>query len=185
MARKQWKKQTLKLRDDHTWRSKPGCKIFVAGRGAVRFDFPADWVVVPATDSIELYDKNPPDDDCRLAVSYLELPPIDWSGLPLRFLLEQANQGDPRPIHHRGEILESRRGNLEIAWRELQFVDPVCRREARSHFCLARKGKIQALITFDYWASDAERCLSVWNTVLETLELDEQYADPARGRTIH
>src|SRR5215210_1801244 len=75
-----WQKRTLKLRDDHTWSGRPGCRVFVADRGAVRFDFPQDWIVIPQADSIRFHDKQPPDDDCVLGVSYLRLPPIDWSG---------------------------------------------------------------------------------------------------------
>jgi hypothetical protein len=63
--------------------STAGCNVFVADRGAVKFDFPREWVIAPGDDSINLHDKAPPDDDCVLAVSYLRLPPIDWSGLPL------------------------------------------------------------------------------------------------------
>lgn len=181
---KKWKKKTLRLREDHTWKSQPGCKIFVLGRGAVRFDYPEEWVVVPASDSIEIYDRQPPDDDCRLAVSYMPIPAIDWSGLPLSFLVEQSNERDPRPIFHRGEIIERRRGDLELAWRELRFVDPNEQREACSLFCLGRKGRVQAILTFDFWATDAERCLPVWSTVLKTLELDEPIADPTRGRIV-
>jgi hypothetical protein len=183
MSRK-WRKQTLKLRDSHSWIAQPGCKIFVLGRGAVRFDYPEEWVIQPASDSIELYDKTPPDDDCRLAVSYLQIPLTDWSELPLKMLVEQANMGDKRPIYHRGEVLESRRGDLELAWRELRFVDPACNREACSLFCLGRKGRVQALITFDFWATEEERCVRVWSTVLKTLELDEPIADPTHGRVI-
>jgi hypothetical protein len=181
---KKWKQGTLRLREDHTWRAQPGCKIFVLGRGAVRFDYPEAWVVVPASDSIEIYDRSPPDDDCRLAVSYMPIPAIDWSGLPLSILVDQANQGDPRSINTYGEILESRRGDLEVAWRELRFVDPNERREACSLFCLARKGHVQAILTFDFWATDAERCLKVWSVVLKSLELDEPVADPTRGRIV-
>ncbi|HEY9649388.1 MAG TPA: hypothetical protein V6C95_01910, partial [Coleofasciculaceae cyanobacterium] len=39
----QWLKQTLELKENHNWKSKPGTRIFVAGRGALRFDVPEDW----------------------------------------------------------------------------------------------------------------------------------------------
>jgi len=183
MAR--WKKQTLKMRDNHTWYSEPGCKVFVADRGAVRFDFPEDWVVVPVSDCIKFHDRQPPEDDCCLGVSYLRLPPIDWSGLRLATLLEQACKGDKRPIHDWGEIVELERGDLEIAWREMRFIDPEEKRPARSRMCLARQGQIQVLITFDFWETDIERCNRVWEIVLKTLELDEVIEDPTKGRTVH
>jgi hypothetical protein len=180
-----WKKQTLKMRDDHTWYSEPGCKVFVADRGAVRFDFPEEWVVVPGTDCIQFHDKAPPDDDCCLGFSYQRLPPIDWSGLRLAALLEQACKGDTRPITEWGEMSEQQRGNLEIAWLEMRFVDPGEQREARSRMCLARQGQIQALLTFDFWETDLERCHRAWEIVLKTLELDEVIEDPTKGRIVH
>jgi len=77
MARKKWHESTVRLREDHAWSARPGCKVLVMQQGAVRFDYPQEWVVIPASDSIELYDKQPPDDDCRLAVSFIQLAPID------------------------------------------------------------------------------------------------------------
>jgi hypothetical protein len=100
--RRHWQKKTRKLRDRHYWTAQPGCNVFVADRGAVRFDFPQEWVIVPGSDSINLHDKPPPDDDCVLAVSYLRLPPVDWSGLPLASLVEQTTKDDTRPVYERG-----------------------------------------------------------------------------------
>jgi len=180
----QWKRERKKLRERHYWTAQPDCKVFVADRGAVRFDFPQDWVILPDSDSIKLHDKPPPDDDCVLAVSYMRLPPIDWSGLPLATLVEQASRGDSRPIYEWGEISELRRGDLEIAWRDKRFIDPVGKREARSRFCLGRRGRIQALITFDFWETDAERCQRAWEIVLKSLELDEFIQDPTVGRVV-
>ena len=51
MAKKKWKKDTLKLKKDHLWKAKPGYTIFVADRGAVRFDIPQGWIVEPGPDS--------------------------------------------------------------------------------------------------------------------------------------
>src|SRR5262249_40659762 len=144
-----WKRETRKLRDRHFWTAQPGCKVFVADRGAVRFDFPQEWIVIPDRDSVKLYDKEPPHDDCCLAVSYLRIPLVDWSGLPLASLVEQSSKGDSRPIFEWGQIQELRRGDLEIAWREMRFIDPGEKRDAVSLFCLARRAGVQALITFD------------------------------------
>jgi hypothetical protein len=179
-----WKRETRKLRDRHYWTAQPDCNVFVADRGAVRFDYPRGWVVVPDPDSIKIHDKAPPDDDCVLAISYMRLPPIDWSGLPLASLVEQASRGDSRPIYEWGEIDELRRGDLEIAWREMRFIDPTERREALSFFFLGRQGQVQALITFDFWESDAARCRKVWEVVLKSLELDEYIQDPTVGRVV-
>jgi hypothetical protein len=179
-----WDREDLKLRKGHSWRAAPGCRIFVADRGAVRFDFPQDWVVVPESDCIKLHDKAPPDDDCTLAVSYMRLPPIDWAGLPVASLVETANEGDERPIYDFGPIHERRKGLMAIAWREMRFIDPNGNREARSRLCLAREGRIQALITFEFWADDEEPSNKVWETVLETLQLGESISDPTGGPVV-
>jgi hypothetical protein len=184
MRKNKWQKETLKLRDRHYWTAQPNCRVFVADRGAVRFDFPQDWVIVPDSDSIKLHDKPPPDDDCVLAVSYLRLPPIDWSGLSLVTLVEQTSKHDTRPVYQWDEIIEDRRGDLEIAWRQMRFIDPTEKREALSLFCLARRRQVQALITFDFWETDRQRCEAVWQTVLKSLELDEFIQDPTVGRVV-
>ncbi len=181
MAKPKYRKTTLKLRKQHTWTGKPGHNVIALDRGAVMFNYPRDWVVLPDEDSLKVYDRRPPDDDCCLGVSYLRLAPIDWSGLPVAQLVEAATQGDERPIHTRGEIITVRRGGIEMAWQEMGFVDPKEHREAISRLCIARKGVVQALITFEYWVSDAARCVPVWDTVLETLRLNDYIADPTQG----
>jgi hypothetical protein len=183
--KRHWHKETLKLKDRHFWTAQPGCNVFVADRGAVRFDFPHDWVVIPDSDSIKLHDRQPPDDDCALAISHMRLPPIDWSALPLAPLLDQVTRKDARPVFEWGEIIEFRRGDLEVAWREMRFIDPAEKQEAVSLFCFGRKGRVQALITFDFWETDRKRCDAVWEIVLKTLELDEPIADPTVGRVVH
>ena len=118
-----WLKEELKLRDNHTWRARPGCKIFVADRGAVRFDYPEDWVVIPGESSINFYDAQPPDDEIHLEVSIMRLPPLDLSGFPVREMIPAAIAGDTRDIQSRGEIQEQRNGDVEIAWIESEFID--------------------------------------------------------------
>ena len=174
----------LKLRSRHGWRARSGCKIFAADRGAVRFDYPQDWVVSPDDDSVKLYDKEPPDDDSRLAVSYLRLPPVDWSGLPVAALVEAGMREEPRPIATWGPIREARRGDLELAWREVRFIDSAAKREAISRMCIARRSTLQCLITFDFWIEDHEQCEAAWEIVLETLELGEFIGDPTLGPVV-
>jgi hypothetical protein len=163
------------------WQARPGCKVFVADRGAVRFDYPQDWVVRPDSDSVKLYDKEPPDDDSLMAVSYVRLPPANWSGLPVAGLVEAGMQGDERPIDTWGPIREARRGDLDLAWREVSFRDAVQNREARSRMCIARRSTLQCLLTFDFWATDLARCEQAWETVLETLQLGDFIPDLTRG----
>src|SRR5207249_3004642 len=69
MKKPKWDKQVLRLQPNHTWRCQPGYKVFVAGRGDVRFDVPQDWVFEPGKSSFCFFDRSPPDDDCRLEAS--------------------------------------------------------------------------------------------------------------------
>ena len=180
-----WNKQTLKLKKNHTWTARPGYRIFVADQGAVRFDIPQDWVIIPDSDSIKFHDRQPPDDDCALACSYMRLPPIDWSGLPLSQLVQQIVDGDTRGITSQGEMHNLQRPDLEIAWTEVIFIDPTERRQARSRILLGRGSNIQPLITFDFWEEDAARLSPVWDEVIRSLELGLEIKDPTRGHTLH
>lgn len=181
-----WKKQTLKLKGNHGWRAKPGYRIFVANRGAVRFDIPQDWILDPQPDSFQFHDRQPPNDDCRLAMSYLRLPPgIDWSQLPLAALLHHLVKEDPRNPFHVGEVHKVQRPDLELAWLEMMFMDPAEKREACSRLCLARDANLQPCITMDFWPEDADRVGPVWEEVLRSLQLGRFIQDPTRGQTLH
>ncbi len=179
---KKWKKETLTLRPDHVWTGKPGCRVFVADRGAVRFDFPQDWVVRPDPDSIKFHDAEPPDDNCTLAVSFLRLPPVDFSGLPVAQLIPVAMQGDKRGILFQSDIKTVKRADLELAWIEAWFIDPREQRQAYTRLCIARGAGIQALITCEFWPEDRARIDPVWDDVLDSLRLGVYIKDPTIGR---
>ncbi len=184
MARSKWGKRTLKLRPDHTWRTKPGYTIFVADRGAVRFDFPKDWIVIPdEKGTIKFHDKQPPDDDCTLHLTVMYLrEDVDWSGLPLDRMLADVTSKDREGVVERGEVVREQRPYLELVWRETRFTDKTQdHREAFSRTALAKLGTIMPILTFDFWASDAPRLLPVWDEVLRTLRLGAYVEDPTRG----
>ncbi len=181
---RKWKRRTLGLPADHGWVARPGCKVLVIERGAVRLDYPQEWVARPDDDSMKLHDKPPPDDECRLAVSFIRIPLIDWSGLPISKLVDAAGEADTRGVHTRSEIVDERHGLIELAWREVRFDVESEKREACSLLCLARKGSVQALITFDFWTEQRDRCLRIWRTVLNSLELDVRYDSPFTGRPV-
>ncbi len=179
-----WDKRTLKLSQAHGWHSRPGFKIFVADRGAVRFDFPDDWLVIPDENgTIKFHDKQPPDDDCTLAMSVMWLPPGDWSGLTLKLLVEQVVEGDERSVVERGPIVLGKRTDLDLAWTEIKFLDATQgNRKARSRICLARAENIQPLITFDFWDSDSPKFGPAWDEILRTLRVAEPILDPTLGQ---
>jgi hypothetical protein len=179
----QWEKRTLELPPDHGWRCKPGHRIFVANRGAVAFDYPAEWAVEPGPDSIRFTDRKPPDDNCLLQLSVIMLPKgIDWTGLSLGYLLRTWVRQESGTCTIRGEIVTVRRPDLELAWVEDRRMDPREHREACSRACLARGNDVQAFLTIDYWPEDAERAVSVWDEVLRTLQLGVYVQNPTRRR---
>ncbi|MGI8552059.1 MAG: hypothetical protein ACR2PL_14935 [Dehalococcoidia bacterium] len=167
-----WKKQVHQLKHDHGLTSKPGYKIFIADRGAVRFDIPVDWVVVPESDAIKFYNRPTPDDDCRLQLSVLHPPPeLDWRTVSLTELFEYALKGDRTDLLTQGEIVHEQRQRLELVWSEGRLMDPIEHRESRSRQCLVNGSGVQAFMTLDYWPEDAGRFIPVWNEVLRTLVL--------------
>ena len=183
----EWEKRGLQLRPDHLWRARPGSKIFVADRGAVRLDFPETWVVIPTAEgSIKFHDKQPPDDDCTLQLTVIHLSPdVDWTGLPLAPMLEDVIGKDSRNIIARGEIMGFMRSGFELAWTEVRFIHPSEHREAHSRACLARKETVQILLTFDFWASDVPQLTLVWDEVLRSLRLAAYIGDPTLGDRGH
>ena len=176
-----WKKQTLKLKANHRWRAKPGYQICVIGRGAVRFDFPQEWIMEPDEVSFKFYDRLHPDDDVRPEVSYNRIPPVDWSGLPLAQLLDDVVAGEHREVASKGEITSVERDGMRLVWTEIAFQDPVEKREARSRICIAIGTAVQALITLDYWPEDAGRAVPAWDEALRTLKLEQYVGNPTRG----
>lgn len=177
----QWIKETLELKGDHRWHSKPGYKIFVADRGAVRFDVPANWHFEPDTKSFKFMDKKPPNDDCRLEVSFNRLPAADYSLFPLEATLRKIAKDDTRNVIEIGEVVALKRQTARIVWIELKFIDPTENREAFSRICVGLGSQIQCLITFDFWADHRDRLTPVWDEALRTLTLGLYIRDPMTG----
>ncbi len=166
-----------RLSTDQRGSKRSGQSIFVADRGAVLFEIPRSWIVVPGPDCIEILDRAPPDSRCRLAVSYLRLPECDWSALPLaRLLVDGLEESEVETIA-RSPVIATARPGLELAWTELRFVDLNELRQARSRLCLARGSDIQCLIVLDFWPEDEVSVNPVWDSVLGSLALDVQIQD--------
>jgi hypothetical protein len=165
------------------WNVRPGCRILVMGRGAVRCDFPQDWL--PGLDSkyVRIIDRMPPDDRCGLMISHRTISP-QVAVFPIRELLQQVTTEDSpgRPVVYRGQVISFYRYPLEAAWRQMRFIDPVQGREACTHVCLARGGVTLATIVFDFWPEDEVRLHDPWKTILETLAVGDYIDDPASGR---
>lgn len=184
-AGKRFPPESHRLRDHGSWRAPPGHVVAVIDRGAVRFNVPRSWVVIPEPDVLNIYDVNPPDDNCRLGASYLKLPQnIDWTGLPLPQLLGAAGGADPERRQH-GETVNLERPRIQIVWAEFHFEDQREHRQARSRVAVARGSELQALVTLDYWPEDTDRVEPVWAEVMRSIELARYVEDPTEGDVVH
>src|SRR5438270_7171844 len=99
-----WSKQTLRLKDRHGWKSKPGYAICAIDRGAIRFDYPQGWDVSADSDSLKIRDLPEPNDNCVLAVSQMHLPRELADQVPVDQLVLASMQNDPRDVRERGEV---------------------------------------------------------------------------------
>lgn len=180
-----WTREVYELPEGHGWSARPGHKILVLDRGAVLLEYPRAWHVEAGRGQMDIRDRETVEEStCVLAVSYLRLPPRDWSDLPLEQLLLHTAEGEERDRIAAGPVIEATRDDLEIAWIELRVVDPGENRESRSRTCLARGRNLQCLLTFDFWPEDAARLSPVWDAVLDSLKLGVEVEDPTRGKRI-
>lgn len=191
-----WSKRDLRLADDHGWRCKPGYTIFVADRGAVRFDVPESWKVQIDAEGVKIHDALPPDDNARLQLTIFFPPPaVDWTDLPLATMLAEAVAGRDGDSDGAGDLLGQDpvshvlRPGLEIVWTEVRRMDPEEHRESRHRHLFARgKGTdrgyerdILPFITMDFWPEDAGRCKLVWKELVRSLRVGQYVADPRQG----
>lgn len=177
-----WLKETLELKENHNWDSAPGTRIFVAGRGALRFDVPEDWHFEPDIKSFRFLDKKPPNDDARLEASFNLLPPGNWAEFPLMRLIKQTLKEETRNVIEKGEIIQFKRQTARYVWSQIKFIDTQeVEREAYSRICIGLGSGVQCLITFDYWADQAEQLIPVWDLVMNSLVLGLYIRDPRTG----
>ena len=196
-----WRKQVFNLPQNHGWTAKPGNKVFIADRGALRFEIPQEWNVEPSRQSVKLLDADPPNDTMSLEVSVFYVGgglgmSIDWSALPLHELIKNVTSeeatgrpgraGRKRKRNDQSKVgppITIKLGGLEMAWVESEFIDPGEKRPAYSRQAITRdpEASIHALLTLSYWPEDADRAKSVWNDVLGTLKMGEYYESPFRG----
>ena len=173
---------------DHGWKARPGYNVFVADRGAVRFDYPRDWVVEPGENgAIRFLNKPEPDDDCTLQVSVLRAPLPMGEGPPPVELLRQTAGSDPREVS-RSQPRRGRNEATEYAWARTRFVDETTDRDAFSYSCIARGGApfaVHVLLTMSLWVEDASWVRPIWDEVLRSLRVGVSYdlsgEDPRRN----
>lgn len=149
-----------------------GYSTLIIGWGAVRLNIPKAWVVVPPQQGrVMIYDQAPPAENCRLSVSYTQLPRLDWGLLTLENLLETTLDDDTRETTARSEIVRPERTDVDLVWADVRFLDPDENREAVSRQLLVRARMLQAFINFDLWASDLAQYQAEWEEVVQSVEL--------------
>jgi hypothetical protein len=169
-----WNKYTMSLPPNHGWKCSPGHNLFIADRGAVRFEYPEDWHHGPEQGCIGFHDREPPDDDCSLRASVLHFPPgvktadVDRE-LPLDALIVDAVARDTRSVTFDGVVHRVAKPDSTVVWVQMTFTDPNEHRLARSRMCMARARGVQPLITMDYWDDQADRFEPVWDNVMRSL----------------
>jgi hypothetical protein len=188
MARKKQpppKPTSMRLKDNHNWKAPDGYKIVVLDRGAVSFNVPQSWVV-GKTQPFEMHDLPPPKDNVRLAITFWRTPPgVDWTGLPLAQMLEDATRESYKDTYERGKITKYMRSDIEIVWLQQGFIDEAEKRGAYSRIAMARGFDVAVLITLDYWVNESDKHKPTWNEVLRSLQLGRIIQDPKRGEVTH
>ena len=117
-----------------------------------------------------------------MEVSYNHLPERDWSLFPLKRTLRQIIEDDSRNPFEVGEVVTVKRQTARIVWVEMKFIDTQEEpREAYSRTCIAIGSNIQCLITYEFWADQAEQLTPVWDEVIRSLTLGLYIRDPRTG----
>jgi hypothetical protein len=173
--------QKLKLKDNHTWKSRPGYSICVIERGLVRFDYPSDWIVEPEEGAVHLHDQAPSVESCDLGVSIFQVPAQYVHEIELDDLLKDTTKD--RKTSQQSDLHRITRMDLEIVWLEQRYIDPEYKRDARFRVALAR-GPVICLISMNYWADRAEGLEPVWDEALRTLVMGVRVKDPTAGPVV-
>jgi hypothetical protein len=143
-------------------------------------EIPQAWPVQVDDDSVKAFDKEPPDEDCVLAVSCHQWPAAGQKP-SVASLVRSSLESDERSFVAIDSVVEETKIDIVLAWGQGRFIDPRFDRDACARLCIARRAEVQALLTFDFWASDLTRCDQLWSMFLATLQLGSRVADPLRG----
>lgn len=172
-------KEVYQLKDNHTWRAKPGHSICVLERGLVRFEYPSHWIVEPDGGALMLHDRPKGVECCDLGVTIFPLPGADLSKIDMDLTLHQAIASE-RNVHHESEIRRINEPDREIVWLEQHYIDQEYNRQARFRVALAR-GPLVCLVSLNYWTDRATELEPVWDHVIATFTFGQRITDPTRG----
>jgi hypothetical protein len=174
------KSEPSRLADNHGWRAAPGHKILVLGRGAVRLEIPERWFVEVDEDCVKARDREPPDDECVLGVSH-HLWPAAGNAPSVGRLVRTALDGDERSFAALHPITEETRIDIALGLGSGKVRGCASRPRGLRAALHRAQGRVQALLTFDFWLSDLEQCDARWHGFLSSLQLGQWVADPTRG----
>ena len=174
--------ERFKLKDNHTWKSKPGYSICLIDRGLVRFDYPSNWIVEPEEGAVHLHDRPPSVESCDLGVSIFRLPAEQLREFSLEETLRNTLDNERAP-YQQSDIHNIARGDLEIVWLEQRYIDAEYKRDARFRVALAR-AQVFCLISMNYWSNRASGLERVWDEVLRTLVIGMRIDDPTKGPVV-
>jgi hypothetical protein len=104
--------EKLKLKKNHTWKSKPGYSICVLDRGAARFDHPSNWKFEMSDDAV-FCTTEPSIESCDLGVSLFRVPVGVIAELPMEEMLFQSLYSE-RETYHQSEIHRIDRGDMDV-----------------------------------------------------------------------
>lgn len=179
-------KETFQLTSSHRWKAASGHSILVIDAGAVRFEYPQGWHVIPKARQLNVHDRPPPDDEGRFQVTVFRLPRLgpgaSWDGLPLDGMLRDAvkhsreqkkkkgcRKGEASTLIH--DVTAVSRPDLQYAWVEHSGHDRENGRLIYTRQLMARARGVQPLVTFDYYASRADEYRAVWQHFVDSLRL--------------
>jgi hypothetical protein len=169
----------FRLKQNHSWKSKPGYSICVLDRGLVRFDYPSSWKLETKEGAVYLHDLPDQIESCDLGVSLFRMPREVTADLALEDMLLSSLDSDREP-YRQSEIHRIERPDLDIVWLEQRYMERTQNRDARFRVALAR-GAVVCLISLNYWSSRADKLEPAWDEALRTLTLGMMVSDPTAG----
>ena len=178
-----WNKKTLRLKEKHGWKSKPGHAICVIDRGRIRFDYPAGWDVSVEDIQINVRDRPQPDDNCVLSVSRMHIPAELADQVPVSELAQgaTATEDDRELLETKVVAPGLRADGVELAYTETHYIERKENKEALLRLAVARASGVYCLITFSFWAEDLVKFDPVWKEALRSLTLGLEVKDPTAG----
>lgn len=174
-----FREERLVLNPDHGWTSEPGCQVFVADRGAVRFDFPRGWCIEPGEQgAIRVQDRPSPDQSrsLQLTLNYLR-DDLDWTGVTTSRIRDELVRRQSRKISRQDPIgQDASRDGLQFSWSSPLSLDS----GGFFQVLVARKWNIQAIFRYEFTPAPDNSHESFWSILLKTVVLGDYVEDPTQ-----